>query len=80
MERLIIKFYTRIYPIVDQLLPHDRSGFRQGRSTVDQEARLTESNGHAFDSKYVTGAVFLDLTVAYDTKTSRPSPDAPENE
>ena len=64
MERLIL---TRINPIVDPLLPHDQAGFRQGRSTVDQVARLTQSIEHAFDSKLVTGAVFLDLTAAYDT-------------
>ena len=64
VERLIL---TRIYPIVDPLLPHDQAGFRQGRSTVDQVARLTQSIEQAFDSKHVTGAVFLDLTAAYDT-------------
>ena len=78
MKRLIL--YTRIYPIVDPLLPHDGAGFRQGRSTDDQVARLSESNEHAFASKYVTVAVFLDLTVAHDTKTLRPSPEAPEND
>ena len=64
MERLIL---TRINPIVDPLLPHHQAGFRQGRSTVEQVTRLTQSIEHAFDSKLVTGAVFLDLTAAYDT-------------
>ena len=64
MERLIL---TRINPTVDPLLPHDQAGFRQGRSTVDQVVRLTQSIEQAFDSKHVTGAVFMDLTAAYDT-------------
>ena len=64
MERLIL---TRINPIVDPLLPYDQAGFRQGRSTVDQVTRLTQTIEHAFDDKQVTGAMFLDLTAAYDT-------------
>ena len=53
LERLI---YTRIEPIVDPLLPREQAGFRQGRSTVD-----------SFETKKKAGAVFVDLTAAYDT-------------
>ena len=64
MERLLL---YRINPIIDPLLLNDQAGFRQGRSTVDQVVRLTQSIKQSFHDKEVTGVVFLDLTAAYDT-------------
>jgi len=54
-------------PIVEKFLPHEQAGFRSGRSTVDQLACLTQNIEQAFDDKNVFGAIFLDLTAAYDT-------------
>ena len=64
LERLI---YTRIEPIVDPLLPREQAGFRQGRSTVDQTVLLTQHIEDSFETKKKAGAVFVDLTAAYDT-------------
>ena len=64
LERLI---YTRIEPIVDPLLPREQAGFRRGRSTVDQVTLLTQSIEDSFLAKKKAGAVFVDLTAAYDT-------------
>ena len=80
LERLI---YTRIEPIVDPLLPRKQAGFRQGRSTVDQTVLLTQHIEDSFETKKKAGAVFVDLTAAYDTvwhrgltcKLLRPLPD-----
>ena len=63
-ERLI---YNRINPIVEASLPHEQAGFRPGRSTLDQVALLTENIETAFEEKTKAGAVFVDLTAAYDT-------------
>jgi len=49
----------RISPTVEGLLSPDQAGFRKGRSTCDQVAALT--------TFIENGAVFLDLTAAYDT-------------
>ena len=64
LERLI---YTRIEPIVDPLLPREQAGFRRGRSTVDQTVLLTQHIEDSFETKKKAGAVFVDLTAAYDT-------------
>ena len=64
LERLI---YTRIEPIVDPLLPREQAGFRQGRSTVDQTVLFTQHIEDSFETKKKAGAVFVDLTAAYDT-------------
>ena len=64
LERLI---YIRIEPIVDPLLPQEQAGFQQGRSTVDQTVLLTQHIEDSFETKKKAGAVFVDLTAAYDT-------------
>ena len=64
LERLI---YTRIEPIVDPLLPRKQAGFRQGRSAVDQTVLLTQHIEDSFETKKKVGAVFVDLTAAYET-------------
>ena len=64
LERLI---YTRIEPIVDPLLPREQAGFRQGRSIVDRTVLLTLYIEDSFETKKKAGAVFVDLTAAYDT-------------
>ena len=80
LERLI---YARVEPLIDPLLPREQAGFRRGKSTVDQVTLLTQSIKDAFEAKEKAGAVFVNLTAAYDTfwhrgltcKLLRPVPD-----
>ena len=64
LERLI---YARVEPLVDSLLPKEQAGFRRGKSTVDQVVLLTQNIEDSFEAKKKAGAVFVDLTAAYDT-------------
>ena len=57
----------RISPTVKGLLSPDQAGFRKGRSTCDQVAALSTIIKNGFQQNLKTGAVFLDLTAAYDT-------------
>ena len=63
LERLI---YARIEPIIESLLPGKQAGFRHGKSTVDQVVLLTQNIEDSFEAKKKAGAVFVDLTAAYD--------------
>jgi len=42
-------------------------GFRHGRLAVDQVTLLTQDIEDSFSAKKKAGAVFVDLTAAYDT-------------
>ena len=64
LERLI---YARVEPLIDPLLPKEQAGFRRGKSTVDQVVLLTQNIDNSFKAKKKAGAVFVDLTAAYDT-------------
>ena len=64
LERLI---YPRVEPLVDPLLPDEQVWFRRGKSTVDQVVLLTQNIEDSFEAKKKAGAVFIDLTAAYDT-------------
>ena len=63
LEQLI---HTYVQPIVDLLLPFEQSGFRSDRSTVDQAVLLTQNIEHCFEAKMKAGAMFVNLTAAYD--------------
>ena len=63
-ERLI---YARVEPLIDPLLPKEQAGFRRGKSIVDQVVLLTQNIEDSFEAKKKAGAVFVDLTAAYDT-------------
>jgi len=52
---------------VDPLLPQEQAGFRRERSTVIQVSLLTQEIEDSFSAKKKAGAVFVDLTAAYDT-------------
>ena len=64
IERLI---YVCVEPLVDPLLTKEQAGFRRGKSTVDQVVLLTQNIEDSFEAKKKTGAVFVDLTAAYDS-------------
>jgi len=49
------------------LVPWEQAGFRHGRSTVYQVPLLTQDIEDSFSAKKKAGAVFVDLTSAYDT-------------
>ena len=64
LERFI---HARVETIVDPLLPRELTGFRQGKSTVDQIALSTQNIKGSFEAKKKAGTVLVDLTAAYDT-------------
>ena len=64
LERLI---YNRVEPIVDPSFPKEQARFRHGKSTLDEVILLARTNEDSFEAKKKTGAVFVDLTAAYDT-------------
>ena len=64
LERLI---YNRVEPIVDPLLPKEQAGGRHRKSSVDQVLLLTQNIEDSFEAKKKVGAMFVDLTAAYDT-------------
>ena len=63
LERLI---YARVEPLIDPLLFKEQAGFRRGKSTVEQVVLLTQNIEDSFEAKKKAGAVFIDLTAAYD--------------
>ena len=64
LDRLI---YAHVEPLIDPLLPKEQDGFRHRKSTVDQVVLLTQNVEDSFEAKKKAGAVFVDLTAAYDT-------------
>jgi len=64
LERLI---YARVKPIIEPLLPQEQAGFRHGSSAADQVTLLAQDIEDSFSAKKKAGAVFVDLTAAYDT-------------
>ena len=64
LERLIL---ARITPVIDPQLPKEQAGFRSGGSTTDQVTLLCQDIEDSFQAREKAGAVFLDLTAAYDT-------------
>ena len=68
LERL---FLNRIAPIIETHLIEEQAGFRPGKSTIGQLLNLTQHIEDGYQEKKITGAVFVDLTVAYDTVNHR---------
>ena len=64
LERMI---YNRVEPIVDPLFPKKQAKFRHRKSTVDQVVLLTRNTKDFLRQKMKAGAVFVNLTAAYDT-------------
>ena len=49
------------------MLPKEQPGSRRGKSSVDQVFLLTQNIEDSFEAKKKAGAVFINLTAAYDT-------------
>ena len=63
--------YARVEPLIDPLLPKEQTGFRRGKSTVGQVVLLTQNIENSFEAKKKAGAIFGNLTAAYDTVSHR---------
>jgi len=67
-ERVLL---VRIQTKIEEHLPAEQAGLRQGRSCSEQVLSLTTFIEKGFQKKLKTGAVFLDLSCAYDTVWKR---------
>ena len=67
-ERLIL---NRIAEHVDAKLVPEQAGFRPGKSCTSQLLNLTEHIEDGYEKRLITGAVFVDLSAAYDTVNHR---------
>ena len=56
---------------LDQFLPDEQAGLREGRCTTDQVTLLTGDIEAAFERNDKCGALFIDLSAAYDTVCHR---------
>ena len=68
LERLIL---NRIAEHVDAKLIPEQAGFRPGKSCTSQLLNLTEHIEDGYEKRLITGAVFVDLSAAYDTVNHR---------
>ena len=64
MGRLLLK---RLGPMFESIIPPEETGFWKKRNTCDQVFALTSYIESGFQKKLKTGAVFIDLSAAYDT-------------
>ena len=64
LERLI---YACVEPLINLLLPKEQAGFRRRKSTIDQVVLLAQNIEDSFKAKKKAGAIFINLTAAYDT-------------
>ena len=67
-ERLIL---NRIAEHVEAKLIPEQAGFRTGKSCTSQLLNLTEHIEDGHEKRLITGAVFADLSAAYDTLNHR---------
>ncbi|KAL4153873.1 hypothetical protein QTP88_001706 [Uroleucon formosanum] len=67
-ERLLLR---RMSPLLDRRIPMEQAGFRSGRNCCKQVLALTTYVENGFQNKLKSGAVFLDLSAAYDTVWKR---------
>ena len=68
LERLLL---NRIASTKEIHLIEEQAGFRPGKSTIGQLLNLTQHIEDGYQKKKITGAVFVDLTAAYDTVNHR---------
>ena len=62
---------NRIAEHVDAKLIPEQAGFRPGKSCTSQLLNLTEHIEDGYEKRLITGAVFVDLSAAYDTVNHR---------
>ena len=67
LKALLTSLRVTLLSLIDPLLPKEQAGFRRRKSTVDQLVLLTQNIEDSFEAKKKAGAVFIDLTAAYDT-------------
>ena len=67
-ERLIL---NRIAEHVDAKHIPEQAGFRPGKSCTSQLLNLTEHIEDGYEKRLITGAVFVDLSAAYETVNHR---------
>ena len=60
-----------LLPIVDEKLIPEQAGFRPGRSCTRKILKLTQHIEDGFEKGMVTGAIFVDLSAAYNTINHR---------
>ena len=53
-----------------KLIP-EQAGFRPGKSCTSQQLNLTEHTEDGYEKRLITGAVFVELSAAYDTVKHR---------
>ena len=63
-ERMML---NRLNLHIDQELIKQQAGFRSGKSTTGQLLNLTQHIEDGYEQGTITGAVFIDLSAAYDT-------------
>ena len=64
LERLLLSCISHL---TEKFLSPAQAGFRPGRSTCEQALALSTYIENGFQKNLKTGAVFVDLTAAYDT-------------
>lgn len=67
-ERVLL---ARIQLKIEDTLPKEQAGFRQNRSCCEQVLSMVTHVENGFQERKKSGAVFLDLTSAYDTVWKR---------
>jgi len=58
---------NRIKTQIDKQLIPEQAGFRPGKACTGQVLNICQHIEDGFENKKITGAVFIDLTAAYDT-------------
>ena len=62
---------NRVTPLLEQHLIKEQTGFRPGKSCTSQLLNLTQHIEDDYQRGMITGAVFVDLSPAYDTVNHR---------
>jgi len=58
---------NRINTTIDANIIQEQAGSRAGKSCTSQVLNITQHIENGFEGKMITGAVFIDLSAAYDT-------------
>jgi len=58
---------NRINATIDANIIQGQASFRAGKSCISQVLNITQNMEYGFERKMITGAVFINLSAAYDT-------------